>query len=49
MKDFDEYKVADISNEDVEALCKLEKAISEKTNEDIVLIAYKSKDNKELS
>ncbi len=42
MKDFKDYSVANITNEDIEALSKLEKVIGDKTNSDIVLIAYQS-------
>ena len=46
MKDFKDYTVANITDEDVQALSKLEKSIGEKTNSDIVLIAYQPNDNK---
>lgn len=41
-KDFDDYKVANINEDDIQNISKLEKAISEKANQDIVLIAYQS-------
>lgn len=40
IKDFKDYQLADISDEDVETLTKLEKQLSDKVNHDIVLIAY---------
>lgn len=39
-KSFDNYHVADISNDDVVSITNLEKQLSEKTNKPIVLIAY---------
>ncbi|MDD3173782.1 MAG: hypothetical protein PHF63_09000 [Herbinix sp.] len=40
IKDFKDYTVANISEEDVLTISQLEKSISNKTNNDIVLIAY---------
>ncbi len=42
IKDFKDYCIADISNEDVNNISKLENTISTKTNKDIVLIAYQT-------
>lgn len=42
MKDFSNYTVANISEEDVQSISELEKAISNNSNQDIVLIAYRS-------
>lgn len=40
MQDFKDYTVASISEEDVQNISRLEKSINDKTNQDIVLIAY---------
>jgi len=40
IKDFKDYTVANISDEDVASISMLEKQLSDKTNQDIVLIAY---------
>lgn len=42
IKDFKDYCIADISNEDVSNISELENAIKSKTNKDIVLIAYQT-------
>ena len=42
IKDFKDYSIANISNEDVSYITELEKTISSKTNTDIVLIAYQT-------
>lgn len=42
IKDFKDYCIADISNEDVNHITELEKTIASKTNKDIVLIAYET-------
>lgn len=39
-KDFKDYTVADISEEEVGTIKKLEEVLSDKVNQDIVLIAY---------
>lgn len=38
--DFKDYKVANISEEDVVTISKLEKQLSDRADSDIVLIAY---------
>lgn len=43
IKEKKDYCIADITNEDVSKIAELEKAISSKTNKDIVLIAYQPK------
>lgn len=40
-KNFNDYSVADISEEDIQTISKLEKTLSDKSNQDIVLIAYR--------
>jgi hypothetical protein len=40
IKDFKDYAVANISEEDVVTISKLEKQLSDRVNDDIVLIAY---------
>ena len=40
IKDFNDYTVAKISEEDVDTISKLEKQLSDRVNNDIVLIAY---------
>jgi len=40
IKDFKDYTVAKISEEDVDTISKLEKQLSDRVNNDIVLIAY---------
>lgn len=40
MKDFNDYMVANISEEDIQSISKLEQSIKEKEKKDIVLIAY---------
>lgn len=40
IKDYKEYCIANISNEDVNHISELERTISSKSNKDIVLIAY---------
>lgn len=40
IKDFKDYKVASISEDDVVTISKLEKQLSDRANDDIVLIAY---------
>lgn len=40
MKDFKDYSVANISEEDIVSISKLEQVIKDKDNKDIVLIAY---------
>lgn len=44
---FNDYAIADISPEDKIEISELEKTISSKSNKDIVLIAYQSKDKTE--
>jgi len=44
MKDFTDYKIADISTKEETEISELEKSISTKSKKDIVLIAYQSKD-----
>lgn len=39
-KSIHDYSVANISDDDVRAISQLEKTLSDKTNQDIVLIAY---------
>ncbi|MDF2587230.1 MAG: hypothetical protein K0S41_1071 [Anaerocolumna sp.] len=39
-KNFDDYKIADISAEDINVISELEKTISSNANQDIILIAY---------
>jgi hypothetical protein len=46
MKNFDEYTVADISEDDVKTISELERIISAKVKQDIVLVAYKPNDNR---
>ncbi len=41
-KNYTDYCIADISNEDVRSISELEKTISSKVNKDIVLIAYQT-------
>lgn len=41
MKAFNDYDIAEISDEDLEKICELEKAISTNTKDEVVLIAYK--------
>jgi phosphoenolpyruvate-protein kinase (PTS system EI component) len=43
IKDFTDYDIADISEEDLRNICELEKTISTNTKEEVVLIAYKHK------
>lgn len=40
VKDFKDYKIANITEEDVMTISKLEKQLSDKVKSDIVLIAY---------
>jgi precorrin-3B methylase len=40
IKNMKDYMLADISDEDLLTISEVEKKLSEKTNEDIVLIAY---------
>ncbi len=40
IKDFKDYTVADISEDEVVTIKKLEEVLSDKVNQDIVLIAY---------
>lgn len=47
MKDFNDYTVANISDEDIASISKLEKDIKDKDNKDIVLIAYQPKNKAE--
>lgn len=42
IKDFKDYSIANISNEDVSNISELEQKISSKTNKDIILIAYQT-------
>ncbi len=42
IKDFKDYCIANISNEDISNISELEKTISSKSNKDIVLIAYQT-------
>ena len=42
IKDFKDYCIANISNEDVSNITELEKTICSKTKMDIVLIAYQN-------
>lgn len=42
IKEYKDYCIADITNEDVSKISELEKAISSKANKDIVLIAYQT-------
>jgi hypothetical protein len=39
-KSFNDYSVAHISQEDIQTISNLEKTLSDKSNQDIVLIAY---------
>jgi hypothetical protein len=41
-KDYADYCIANISNEDVISISELEKVISSNTNKDIVLVAYQT-------
>jgi hypothetical protein len=41
-KDYTDYCIANISNEDVISISELEKVISSKANKDIVLVAYQT-------
>ncbi len=45
IKDIKDYCIADISSEDINHISELEKAISSKTNKDIVLIAYQANED----
>ncbi len=47
LQDFSEYKVADITEEDLTEITKLEQALCSKTSKDVVLIAYQHKDKAE--
>ena len=40
IKDFKDYKVANITEEEVITISKLEKQLSDRSDSDIVLIAY---------
>jgi hypothetical protein len=42
IKDFKDYCIANIPNEDISNISELEKTICSKTNKDIVLIAYQT-------
>lgn len=48
MKDFNDYTVANISEEDIASISKLEKAIKDKDNKEIVLIAYQPNNKAEV-
>jgi hypothetical protein len=39
-KNFNDYKIADISSEEIKVITDLEKSISTKMNQNIILIAY---------
>lgn len=43
MKDFEDYKVADITEDTKEHITNLEKEIKDETGKDVVLIAYQTK------
>jgi hypothetical protein len=43
-KNFENYHLANISNDDVISITNLEKQLSEKTDQSIVLIAYQPND-----
>jgi len=45
---FNDYEIAEISTNDKKEISELEKSISTKSNKDIVLIAYQSKDKAEV-
>lgn len=47
IKNFKDYCIANISNEDVSSISELEKTISSKTDKDIVLIAYQTSEAEE--
>jgi len=47
MEKFNDYEIAEISTNDRNEITELEKTISSKSNKDIVLIAYQSKDKAE--
>lgn len=40
-----DYAIANISEEDIKNITKLEQSLKSKTNQDIVLIAYQKRDN----
>lgn len=46
-KNFKDYKIADISSDDQSDISELERTISSKSNKDVILIAYQSKDKTE--
>lgn len=46
-KVFSDYKIADISTTEETEISNLEKSISNKSNKNIVLIAYEAKDKNE--
>jgi len=45
MKSFENYDIADITTDDLKKIHSLENTIRNKTNKNIVLIAYEEKDN----
>jgi hypothetical protein len=46
-KDYTDYSIADIPEEDLNHISELEKSLSSKSNKDIVLIAYQHTDKAE--
>jgi hypothetical protein len=42
MSQYNDYTVAEISEDDVQSISKLEKSLSDKSQKDIVLIAYQA-------
>ena len=46
-KDFSEYIIADISEEDLTDISRLEQTLCSKTNKEVVLIAYQHKEKAE--
>lgn len=48
IKNYADYDIANVSDEDLKNICELEKSISSNTKEDVVLIAYKHKNSDSL-
>lgn len=42
-----DYSIADISDEDIKNITKLEQSLKSKTNQDIVLIAYQKRESRD--